>query len=174
MCRVDGDVDDYSIIQTGGLKMKNIKKIILAAMLLLPANVFAQGNMIGTAPLLDGLGVVNLYYQGKINDSSAWVVGYSSVSGSFGGGTITATMFSGGYKGYFSNYADGGYWQVGAGFLDVSSASGSLFNVGTAVIPFATVGYEATMGSNFVLGGEAGLGTGLGWGFLGVNAAYMF
>jgi len=154
--------------------MKNIKKIILAAMLLLPVNVFAEG-MIGTAALLDGLGLVNVYYQHKLSDSSAVAVGYLTGTGSVAGGSITVSSFSAGYKGYFSNYADGGFWEVGAAFANVTgSGSGSSVNVGSVTLPILIVGYEKTMGSSFVLGGEVGLGTGQGMGILGLNVAYKF
>ena len=116
-----------------------------------------------------------MYYQHKLGDSSAAVVGYTTGTGSVSGGSITLTSFSAGYKGYFSNYADGGFWEVGAAFLNVTgSTGGSSINVGSVTLPILVVGYEKTMGSSFVLGGEVGLGTGQGLGVFGLNAAYKF
>jgi len=154
--------------------MKNIKKIILAAFLLLPVSVFAEG-MVGTAVLADGLGLMNLYYQHKLSDSSSAVLGYTTGTGDVSGGSITLTSFSAGYKGYFSDYADGGFWEIGAAFLNVTGSTGSSsVNVGSVTLPILVVGYEKTMGSSFVVGGEVGLGTGQGLGVFGLNAAYKF
>lgn len=58
--------------------------------------VFAEG-MVGTAALLDALGVMNVYYQHKIRNDSSVVVSYGSIDGSFEGGTLKATTLSGSY-----------------------------------------------------------------------------
>lgn len=159
-----------------GYKMKNLKKIYLAALLLLPVNVFAAG-MVGTGVLADSFGLVNVYYQHKLSKTSGVSVGYASLSGDYLDANIKLTSFAVSYKGYFSNYANGGYWQLGAASLNVTLNSGSLGSglvSGSQTIPVVLVGYESTIGSNFVVGIEAGLGTNQGLGILGVNAAYMF
>jgi len=156
--------------------MKNIKGILLAATLLLPINVFADG-MVGTGLIADGVGLVNVYYQHKLSEGSGVTVGYSSLSGSYLDANIKLTSLAVSYKGYFSNYADGGYWQLGAASLDITLNSGTLssgLSVGSVISPIVVFGYESTLGSNFVLGVEAGFGTNQGLGIFGINAAYMF
>jgi len=154
--------------------MKVIRKILLAAVLVLPVNVFAEG-MIGTHVIADAVGVTNLYYQHKLGDSSALNIGYVTLSGiDITGGTVTASSYSVSYKGYFSNYANGGFWQMGAASINVTAVSGgSSLNLGSVTLPILTAGYESTMGS-LVLGAEAGLGTNQGWGVLSLYAAYKF
>ncbi len=149
--------------------MKKLRKIALAALLFLPVSVFAEG-MVGTAILLDAIGVYNVYYQHKLSNKGNVVFSVGSISGTYLGSSLTATSYAVSYKAYMDQYADGAYWQLGASSINVSSGSLSA----SGFLPLAVIGYEKTMGSNFVLGGEAGLGTGGGWGYLGVNAAFKF
>ena len=148
------------------------KFVFLAAMF--PALTFAQGSVVGTAPLLLGLGVTNFYFQGQLNDSSAWTVAYSNISGDYQDEELEATVIAASYKGYFSEYANGGYWQLGLAQASVDVSTSDIFDEGTVMVPIAVVGYETTVGGGVVLGGEVGVGTGHGWGFLGVNAGFTF
>lgn len=102
MRRVSEDVDDKLNNQLGELVMKIIKKVLLAAMLVLPVSTFADGNVIGTGAYHTLSSVPNIYYQHKLSDSSAVVLGYGSVDGfDLGGsfGTLTATAVGISYKG---------------------------------------------------------------------------
>lgn len=150
------------------------KAIVLAIALTGPAAALADGNIIGTGVLHDVSGVPNIYYQHKMSDKGAVVVGYGSVSGmDLGGsfGTLTATAIGLSYKGYLGDYANGGYFQAGVASINVStSTAGAASGIGF----IAVVGYEAKLGSNFVMGGEVGFGTANGFGLLGVNAGYLF
>ena len=149
--------------------MKKLRKIALAAFLFLPVSVFAEG-MVGTAVLLDTLGVYNAYYQHKLSNKGNVVFAVGNISGSYLGSTVSATSFAVSYKGYLDKYADGGYWQIGGSTINVSAGSLAV----TGFQPLAVVGYEKTLGTSFVLGGEIGYGTGGGWGYLGLNAAFKF
>lgn len=155
--------------------MKNIKNILLAALLLLPINVYAGGNMIGTGVIATGVGVTNIYYQRQLGDTSAVQLGYVTLSNvSVTGGTVSASSYSVSYKGYFSEYADGGFWQLGASSIDVTGVSGSTsLSLGSAILPILIVGYDASLGP-LVIGGEVGLGTNQGWGVFSLNAAFKF
>lgn len=156
--------------------MKNYKKIILAAMFLLPVNVFAAGNMIGTDVFADSAGLINVYYQHKLGTKSAVTASYATLNNAtFFGATIDLTVLAVNYKSYISNYARGGYWKAGFASADVSVRSGTL-SAGASTGGYFIVsgGYEMTLAPNFVLGFEAGLGSTTGAGLFGVNAAYMF
>jgi len=155
--------------------MKYIKRFGLLLAFVTPFSAHAEGSMVGTSALLLSTGVTNVYYQGKLNNSGAWTAAYSSVANldlsSFGLGTISANMISAGYKAYVNSYGNGAYYHFGAGMLNVSSSSSG---AASGLLPFAVVGYEAKLGGGLVLDGEAGLGTGSGWGLLGLNVAYSF
>lgn len=139
-----------------------------------PVAAQAGGVQIGTAPLLLGLGVTNIYGQFPLNDHAAVVASYSTINGSYSGATLDLTSYSIAYKSYFDEYGKGGYWEVGAGNFDVKASTSSLFtNTGNIILPILVGGYEWNF-NGLVLGAEGGLGTGGGWGFLGVNMAYQF
>jgi hypothetical protein len=151
-----------------------IKALAVALTLTSPAAAVADGNVIGTGVFHDAVGVLNIYYQHKLSDSGAVVLGYGSVNaidlgGSFG--TLTASAIGVSYKGYFSDYANGGYYQVGGSSINISSSTAGAAS-GIGII--AVLGYEAKLGKNFIMGGEVGLGTANGFGLIGVNAGYMF
>jgi len=154
--------------------MKKIKAAVIALALFAPVAAQAGGTQIGTAPLLVSLGVTNIYGQFQIGDTSAIVASYATINGSFGSDTLNLTSYSVAYKSYFSQYANGGYWEVGAGNFDVKASTSSTFTTtGNVVLPILVAGYEKNFGG-LVVGGEGGIGTGGGWGFLGVNVAYQF
>jgi hypothetical protein len=155
--------------------MKNIKKIFLAAMFLLPVNSFAAGgSMVGTDAFADVAGLVNVYYQHKLSEKSAAVVSYATLSGSFSGATVDLTSLAISYKSYFNQIGKGGYWKAGVAMLNISVTSGTLSGSGSGTLPTIAAGYEMSMAPNFVLGFEGGLGATTGAGFLGINTAYMF
>lgn len=153
--------------------MKKIKAAVIALALLSPAAAHAGGTQIGTSPALLALGVTNIYGQFQLGDTSAVVATYSTIDGSYGSDTLNLTGYSLAYKSYFSQYANGGYWEVGAANFDVKASTSSLFSTGNVVIPILVAGYEKSFGG-LVLGAEGGIGTGGGWGFIGVNAAFQF
>jgi len=154
--------------------MKKLKAVAIALALFAPLAANAAGSIqVGTAPLLLGLGVTNVYAQFPLGDQSAVQVTYATINGSYSGGTLNASTYSASYKKYFSEYANGGFWQVGAASLNVTASTVSTIT-GNATWPILIAGYEKTFSKHFVLGAEGGLGTGGGWGFLGVNAAYQF
>ena len=154
--------------------MKKLKAAVIALVLFAPVAAHAGGTQIGTAPLLLSLGVTNIYGQFQLGNTSALVASYSTINGSYGSDTLNLSSYSLAYKSYFNEYGNGGYWEIGAGNFDVKASTSSTFtSTGNVIIPIAVAGYEWNLGS-FVLGAEGGIGTGGGWGFLGVNAALQF
>ena len=155
--------------------MKKLKRILLVSIFLLPINVFADGNILGTGVLADSIGLTNIYYQHKLSKKSAATIGYASLNGTYLDATVELSSISLSYKGYFSEYANGGYWQLGASSININVTSGTLSTaVDSGILPVVLIGYESTLGSNFVLGVEGGFGTNQGLGIFGINASYMF
>lgn len=153
--------------------MKKLKSALLALLLVAPLSVQAGNTQVGTAPLLMSLGITNVYGQFPISDNSAIVATYSTINGAYLSGSLEASVSSVSYKKYFSDYARGGYWQAGAAYYNVVASTVTSVS-GSAVVPILVGGYEWTIGESFVLGTEGGLGTGGGWGFFGINAAFQF
>lgn len=154
--------------------MEKVKIALVAVVFLIPVAVYAGGTQIGTAPVLLAMGVKNIYGQFRIGDGSALVASYSAINGSYNTDTMNLTSYSLAYKGYFSKYANGGYWEIGAANFDVKSSTSSLFTANSnLMIPILGGGFESKYG-NLVLNSEGGIGTSGGWGFIGFNAAYQF
>ena len=154
--------------------MKNLKAAALALAIFGPVTAYAEGTKIGTAPLLLAVGVTNISAQFQLGDNSAIVARYNDIDGTYLNTTIDLTSYSVAYKNYFSNYANGGYFEVGAANFDVDVSTNSDFTTGSAIIPILVLGYEWGFDSGIVLGVEGGLGTSGGMGVIGVNASYQF
>ncbi len=155
--------------------MKSVNKLLMGLSIMsLPTLAMAEGNMIGTAPMLDVISAPNVYYQGRVNESMAWTVAVAKMNNmdfsDLGLGTISGTVYGGGIKGYFAAYANGPYYHLGMAYMNVSSSTSG---TGSGILPFAVVGYEASLGG-LVFGYEAGLGTAHGFGIIGINLAYQF
>lgn len=154
--------------------MKKLKSAIVALALFGPVAAHSEGIQIGTAPVLLAAGVTNISAQFQLGDSSAIVASHNSINGTYFDTTIDLTSYSIAYKSYFSNYADGGYWEAGAANFDVKASTNTDFVTGNTVIPTLVLGYEWGFENGVVLGVEGGLGTSGGMGVIGVNASYQF
>ena len=151
-----------------------IKTAALAAVLSLASlPALAGDNAIGTGALALAVGIHNLYYQGRINDKSAFTLEVASVSDfdyDNASSPIDATGVGASYKYYFSDYMDGGYFKAGLANLNVSSGDDSV----AGVIPIILGGFESRAGDNFVMGIEVGIGTTAGFGLLSFNLGATF
>jgi len=110
-------------------------------------------------------GVVNLYYQGKLSNSTAFEVHFMNDTG--------LTVYGGAYKAYFGDgvYANSPFWRAGLSIWDFGGfASATTVDVGA--------GYDFKVGTNLVMGLEGvyvySLDTGGSITSLGFNVGYMF
>ena len=151
--------------------------LVVSALLTASISSHAGDNIIGTqvwgqlsgggSSATSGLAgsVLNLYYQGKLSDKSAFVLSFQTDSG--------LNVYSGAYKGYFSGkYANAPYWALGAGIYDF----GGFASVTTAN---ASIGYYMAATENIVVGFDATYASAISGGSgsltsLGVNVGYMF
>ena len=110
-------------------------------------------------------GVFNLYYQGQLSRSSAFIAQLQSDTG--------LTVYGGAYKSYFGGgrYANAPYWAAGLAIWDFG-------NLGNATTIDGSVGYDFRVGTNLVMGMDATLAYSLNSGgsvtSLGFNIGYMF
>lgn len=115
------------------MKKKILSALFLVGTLVAPFAAHAEGGIIGTDAKGLADGVTNVYYQHKLNDTAGVQVGFATASG--------VSLFSGYYKGYFGgDYANAGFFRGGA-----------IIGNGSVVFASFGVGYEATLGGNFVV-----------------------
>lgn len=156
-----------------------MKKTIIAASMGLMLSTTAQAeHVVGTGALALGVGVANVYGQAGISDRSALTLEYASMSDvEFFGSTLSADSFGATYKSYFSNYADGGFWKIGAASFNITASSDTAsYSTGRMMLPILTGGFEKKIGENknFVVGVEGGLGTTAGFGLFNLSVGYAF
>ena len=127
------------------------------------AGSISGGGLTATSGLAGG--VMNLYYQGKLSDKSAFEVHFMTDSG--------LSVYGAAYKGYFGNggYANAPFWRAGASLYDLGGlASATTLDIGA--------GYDFKLGNNFVMGLEGiyaySIDSGGSITNLGVNVGYMF
>lgn len=141
------------------MKNKLISVLVFAGFIATPL-VASADSQIGTWAYSLSQGAPNIYYQGKINEKSAWLVDVGTTSG--------ATAVFGYYKGYITDYANGPFWKAGGAYASFNGSSGGAASV--------ALGYEATVADKFVIGaflaGFAGSGgNSTGW---DISLGYKF
>ena len=162
--------------------IKTIKKasfiVLVVGAFAVPGTSHAAGDAIvgtqaagqisgGGSSATSGLagGIMNLYYQGKLSNSTAFTAHFMTDSG--------ITVYGGAYKSYFGNgsYANSPYWAVGLSIWDA-------LGLASATTVDASIGYDFTVSSNIVMGLDAtyvySLDTGGNITSLGFNVGYMF
>jgi hypothetical protein len=162
--------------------IKTIKKASYIALALgalaVPGTSHAAGDAIigtqaagqisgGGSSATSGLagGVMNLYYQGKLSNTTAFTAKFMNDSG--------LSVYGGAYKSYFGDgsYANAPYWALGLSIWDFAGLA-------SATTVDASVGYDFTVSSKLVMGLDAtyvySLDTGGSITSLGLNVGYMF
>ncbi len=126
------------------MKSRFIKTLIIAAAfaLIIPASSFAKMQItLGTDAirLVDQAqfeGMLNIYFQGDITKSSAFVIAVSNSS--------LATVIDGSYRHYFDKYHNGKYIDAGATIV--------LMDDDNDVGAFVQYGYEMSPAKHFIVG----------------------
>ncbi|MGA1869732.1 MAG: hypothetical protein ACMUJM_14445 [bacterium] len=117
----------------------------ILAIILIPAT--AGALMIRHAIGIDGIrlidkaqydGMFNFFYQGSLNNKSAFVVGYSSGD--------EASIIDLAYKMYMHLYSNGIFYQLGAVYIDEDNDDSEM---GVS----AAIGYEKKLSPHVVVGG---------------------
>jgi hypothetical protein len=134
---------------------RSLRCYLLAALILIPGIARADSSIIGTdAYALAADSIANVFYQGKLSNSSAFLVELATTSG--------ATMVQGSYKAFFGGrYANAPY--VAGGVLLVTSSSTSV----TGLV--GKIGYEFKVGRSLVLSPYYGIVTVSGYNFDGIG-----
>lgn len=146
--------------------MKKISKAALLAVSgLFSMGASAADNMIGTDVLALAGGLMNVSYEGSLNENAAWNASFAT--GTFY--TATATVIGGHYKGYLNlDGVDTGkgqvYWKAGANYISVSASSGTTTLSGSMILPSLGAGYQMDFTPEVTGGAElgyAGLASGI-------------
>ncbi len=144
------------------MSLKNIFLIIFILIITTnPLSAHAREYMIGTfAYAYANGGFPNIFVQASITDNTAWLFDKCDDDGN---------TYTGIYKNYWQEYADGPYWFGGLVYKQNGSQRGTSLTAG--------LGYEHLIVKNISVGAYAGAaagGNGQRYGVFDITLAYVF